>query len=67
MEVLGFSEYSSFGNAIIKLYQIEGIRGFFTGLGISLIRDVPFSGVFFPIYEVTKHLLGILLRFDNNN
>lgn len=27
------------------------MRGFFAGLQISLIRDVPFSGCFYPIYS----------------
>lgn len=51
----------------MKLYQKEGVKGFFTGLKISLIRDVPFSGIFFPIYEHTKKLFSFLLQFDPND
>ena len=54
LEVLGFSEYNSLFDAIKKVYIKEGPSGFFTGLKISLIRDVPFSGIFFPIYEYCK-------------
>jgi solute carrier family 25 protein 39/40 len=42
------------------------LGGFFTGLKISLIRDVPFSGIFFPIYELTKKSLSFILNFDIN-
>ena len=60
-EVLGFSEYSGFTDAIRKLYINEGPGGFFTGLKISLIRDVPFAGIFFPIYEFCKKFYSLLL------
>ena len=65
--MLGFSEYSNLRDAVLKVHQMEGLRGFFTGLGISLIRDVPFSGVFFPIYEISKDALSYLIRFDKSN
>lgn len=54
MEVLSFNEYNSFRDAITKIYRNEGIGGYFTGLKVSLIRDVPFSGVYYPIYAVCK-------------
>ena len=60
-EVLGFSAYSGFTDAIRKLYINEGPGGFFTGLKISLIRDVPFAGIFFPIYEFCKKFYSLLL------
>ena len=34
--------------------------GFFTGLKVSLIRDVPFSGIFYPIYNMFKKELVYL-------
>jgi solute carrier family 25 protein 38 len=64
LEVLGFEEYKSLWDASKKIYYEEGSRGFFTGLRVSLIRDVPFSGVFFPIYEICKVFYSRLLRFD---
>jgi hypothetical protein len=30
------------------------MQGFFTGLKISIVRDVPFSGIFYPIYNFLK-------------
>ena len=51
LEVIGFNEYHGFDDAIRKIYSKEGLMGFFTGLRISLIRDVPFAGMFYPIYS----------------
>ena len=39
----------------------------FTGLGISLIRDVPFSGVFYPIYNMSKSFFKYFLVENNPN
>jgi hypothetical protein len=64
LEVLGFQEYSSFLDAVRKVYINEGVGGYFTGLKISLIRDVPFSGIFFPIYELCKRFYQALLMFN---
>ena len=49
-EVVGFNQYSGILDASRKIYTSEGIGGFFQGLKVSLIRDVPFSGIFYPIY-----------------
>jgi len=54
LEVVGFNEYTSISDACSKIYRQEGFKGFFTGLKVSLIRDVPFSGVFYPIYNLFK-------------
>jgi hypothetical protein len=61
LEVLGFQEYNSLTDAVQKVYRNEGYGGFFTGLKISLIRDVPFSGIFFPIYEICKRFFSLIL------
>ena len=53
-EVTGFNEYSGISDATRKIYLQEGLGGFFTGLRVSLIRDVPMSGVFYPIYTFLK-------------
>lgn len=54
LEVVGFNEYNSISDACRKIYLQEGCLGFFTGLRVSLIRDVPFSGIFYPIYNLFK-------------
>ena len=64
LEVLGFSEYNNMFDAARKIYGHEGYRGFFTGLKVSLIRDVPFSGIFYPIYEFCKKFYTLMLGFN---
>jgi solute carrier family 25 protein 39/40 len=65
--VLGFQEYNNILDGVYKIYRVEGLGGFFTGLKVSLIRDVPFSGIFYPIYEGSKTFYNTLLNFDPNN
>ena len=64
MEVLSFNEYSGLGDAIRKIYASEGLGGFFTGLKVSLIRDVPFSGVYYPIYSMCKKATCVSMNID---
>ena len=45
----------------------EGPGGLFTGLKISLIRDVPFSGIFYPIYNFFKKYFYLMLALDNRH
>ena len=42
----------------------EGPAAFFTGLKVSLIRDVPFSGMFYPIYAFTREKLLIMYEHE---
>lgn len=64
LEVIGFSEYSGVSDAFRQILMKEGPGGLFTGLKISLIRDVPFSGIFYPIYNGFKKYYMIMLGFD---
>ena len=41
------------------------MSGFFTGLKVSLIRDVPFSGIFYPIYNFFKRELVVVYEAAN--
>ena len=43
----------------------EGASGLFTGLKVSLIRDVPFSGIFYPIYNLFKTYFMLLMNFNH--
>ncbi len=62
-EVVGFAEYSGVTDAFRQILLKEGPGGLFTGLKISLIRDVPFSGIFYPIYNFFKKYFQIVLGF----
>lgn len=50
LEVVGFNEYNGVIDAAKQIYTKEGSGAFFTGLRISLIRDVPFSSIWYPTY-----------------
>ena len=60
MEVVGFAEYANKWDAAKQIHRKEGLKGFFTGLKISLIRDVPFSGIFYPFYNFFKDWYSML-------
>ncbi len=54
-EVIGFNEYKNMLDAFAQIYRNEGLASFFTnGIGVALLKDVPFSAIQFPIYEQTK-------------
>lgn len=67
LEVIGFNEYYSLSDACRKIYVQEGALGFFTGMKVSIIRDVPFSGTFYPIYSFFKKELTYLFEIKNRN
>ena len=54
LEVLGFNKYTGILNAFKTIYQVEGCKGYFTGITTTIIRDVPFSSLYYPIYEGVK-------------
>ena len=64
LEVVGFNEYSGMVDAFKKIYIHEGFGAFFTGMKISLIRDVPFSGIFYPIYNFFRSNLMRIYSYE---
>ena len=38
--------------------QIGGFKGLYKGVGICASRDIPFSGIYFPLYGYIKELAG---------
>jgi len=60
-EVIGFNEYNSVWDACKKVVEKEGYRGFFIGLRVAFLRDLPFSGLYYPMYEESKVLVSAAL------
>lgn len=51
---------SSFKAATLVL-QHDGIRGFYRGFLTTIMREIPFTSLQFPLYEFLKHRLSIYL------
>lgn len=45
---------SDVGKALKSTIAMEGVVGLWRGLGPSLFRDVPFSGIYWMVYESLK-------------
>ncbi|KAF4518003.1 hypothetical protein B566_EDAN012753 [Ephemera danica] len=50
--------YLEAGRVLKALKQQQGIRGLWKGLGATLLRDVPFSAIYWFTYESTKASFG---------
>lgn len=46
------------GSIVKRLYNVHGIRGFYTGAGIRILRSVPGGMIMFGMYEMTLSCLS---------
>ncbi|XP_051789488.1 mitochondrial carnitine/acylcarnitine carrier protein-like [Erpetoichthys calabaricus] len=53
----GLVKYSGPVDCAVQLYRERGIRSVFKGTGLTLMRDIPSSGVYFMSYEWLKNTL----------
>ncbi|KAI8063190.1 mitochondrial carrier domain-containing protein [Gongronella butleri] len=51
--------YTSAFDAASKTYQIDGVKGFYRGLGPTLFKVVPSVSISYAVYEMSKRTLGI--------
>lgn len=45
-----------------KMYEIGGLRTFWTGFGPTLLRDVPFSSLYWLLYETLRKDMTVSVR-----
>ena len=53
----GIFAYKTITDAVRQTYQHEGIRGLTSGLSATLMRDVPFSGLYYMFYTQSKNVV----------
>ncbi|KAI9483293.1 MAG: mitochondrial carrier domain-containing protein [Benjaminiella poitrasii] len=51
--------YTSAWDVARKTYKSDGIRGFYKGLGPTLIKVVPSISISYAVYELSKRSLGV--------
>jgi solute carrier family 25 protein 39/40 len=51
--------YSDVGKAFKQMINKYGVRGLFKGLFPTIMRDAPFSSIYWTSYETYKRVLGI--------
>ena len=55
-------------NTVNNILTKEGVRGLYTGFGVTLMREIPFSLIQFPMYEKFKiYISDYRLKKGNKN
>lgn len=50
----GQFQYRGVIHALVKIYKVEGVKGLFSGMSATLMRDAPFSGMYLMFYTQAK-------------
>ena len=50
-------QYSTLPAAVATMWRTEGAMGFYAGLQVSVLRELPFAFIQFPLYEGLKRVL----------
>ncbi|XP_048403740.1 protein kinase, cAMP-dependent, regulatory, type II, alpha A isoform X2 [Stegostoma tigrinum] len=53
----GEKKYAGPLDCVKQIYKTSGIRGVYKGTALTLMRDIPASGMYFMTYEWLKHTL----------
>jgi hypothetical protein len=54
--IIANKRYGLIHHSVMTIYKTQGVIGFYNGLSLSLIRQVPGSSIFFYTYEYTLKL-----------
>lgn len=55
----GAFQYKNMYRGLLSIYSKEGLRAMFSGLSATLLRDVPFSGLYFMFYTQLKEIRNV--------
>lgn len=58
LQTLKGTKYASLRHSIRLIFQEEGFRGFYKGLGTSLVRIIPNTAIMFVAYENFLYFLS---------
>jgi len=50
----GYFGYTGVTNAFVAIYRLEGVRGLWSGMCATVLRDAPFSGLYLMFYNQAK-------------
>lgn len=64
-EVHGFNSYDNTLDAFRKIYIMEGMKGYFKGMRSVLVKEVPYSAMFYTIYEYSKKKMHSMKLITN--
>lgn len=51
--------YTQVGDAVRSMIKIQGITGLWKGLFATILRDVPFSAIYWTTYESVKQVFNV--------
>lgn len=54
----GLFDYKSISRGLAHMYQTEGLRALCSGMAPTLLRDVPFSGIYLMFYTKFKAIVN---------
>lgn len=60
-------KYKSVWGAFSSIFKQEGVRGLYKGLVPTLLRDISYSGIYFPLYTKTKSILKEHISKESDN
>lgn len=63
----GVFAYGSLGHALRHTYASEGAKGLMSGLVPTLMRDAPFSGLYFMFYSQMRNIALMSSTSASNN
>ena len=52
-------KYSGNYDITVRIIKEEGLRGFYKGFGVNLVKGFIQRGLYFYCYEIAKKMLGI--------